>query len=153
MQGPAIPLDAIEGRRGVAIFDRFRRRAKPAGPAAGLEFGRSGFSGDDREHLRNFLATRRGVEAYIEPATNVTPWTVVLVAHDGEWTRRPCDTPEAAQDLAAKAGIAVYDVSVTGYPPRMREWTSARKKGGADTPDRGDRRRPTDEEMPPDPFA
>ena len=32
-----------------------------------------------------------GVEAYVEPKTTVTDVTVVLVADDGEWTRRRVD--------------------------------------------------------------
>ena len=42
----------------------------------------------DREHLEGFAAARTGVEAFIEPRTNVTQTTVILIAHDGEWTRR-----------------------------------------------------------------
>ena len=133
----------------VALF----RRRKSRAPSNGHDFGRSGFASDDREYLLNFLATRRGVEAYLEPATNVTPFTVVLVAHDGEWTRRPCEEPEAARELAEKAGIPVYDVAATGYPPRMRAWTSSRKQAGHESPVRRDDRRPSDEEMPPDPFV
>jgi hypothetical protein len=119
----------------------------------GHEFGRGGFTPDDREHLRTFLATRRGVEAYIEPATNVTPCTVVLVAYDGEWTRRACEEPDAARDLAAKGGIPAYEVAATGYPPRMRAWTAARKRAGLESPVRSASERPRVEDMPPDPFV
>jgi len=132
----------------------FRRRKKRIGLDTGHRYGRAGFAPDDLGHLREFVATRRGVEAYVEPATNVTPWTVVLVAHDGEWTRRPCDAPEAAREFAAKAAIPVYDVKATGYPARMREWSSAQRRGAprrlTDSPVEG---RPTDEQLPPDPFG
>ena len=84
----------------------------------------------DRQHLERFVATRRGVEAFVEPETSFTPLTVVLVAHDGEWTRRRLSDPRMARELGEALRIPVYDVAATGYPPRMREWTSRRKREG-----------------------
>jgi hypothetical protein len=75
-------------------------------------------------HLADFARTRVGVEAYGEPATRVTSTTVVLVAATGEWTRRRVPDPRAAFDLARGLEIPVYDVHLTGYPQRMRDWTS-----------------------------
>lgn len=80
------------------------------------------------DHLREFVTTRHGVEAYVEPATNVTQTTVVLVALTGEWTRRKVPDPQTARSIARDLGIPVYDVQLTGYPRRMREWNS-RKRG------------------------
>jgi hypothetical protein len=80
-----------------------------------------------RRHLADFAASRRGVEAYIEPPTNVTATTVILIAHDGEWTRRAVGTREAAFDLARSLEVPVYDVNQTGYPNRMREWNSRQR--------------------------
>lgn len=82
-----------------------------------------------RAHFRDFVASRRGVEAYLEPATNVTATTVVLIAHDGEWTRRALPSPAYARELGRELGIPVYDVNLTGYPNRMREWTARARKG------------------------
>lgn len=87
--------------------------------------GRHGLAPADRVQLDAFVASRRGVEAYLEPATTVTPYTVVLVAHDGEWTRRPCADPAAVHRWARPAGVPVYEVRATGYPARMRAWSSA----------------------------
>ncbi|HKC27742.1 MAG TPA: hypothetical protein VKB75_07000 [Jatrophihabitans sp.] len=42
----------------------------------------------DLEHLAEFIRTRSGVEAYLEPRTAVTDTTIVLVAGSGEWTAR-----------------------------------------------------------------
>lgn len=81
-----------------------------------------------RSHLRAFIDSRRGVEAYIEPPTNVTATTVILIAHDGEWTRRAAGSREAAFDLARSLGVPVYDVNQTGYPNRMREWNSRQRR-------------------------
>ncbi len=79
-------------------------------------------------HLKEFVASRRGVEMFVEPRTSVTPTTVVLIATSGEWTRRRVSDPRAAGQLARDLGVPVYDVQQTGYPGRMREWTSAQAR-------------------------
>ncbi|AEE46337.1 hypothetical protein [Cellulomonas fimi] len=78
-------------------------------------------------HLRDFVATRVGVEAYVEPATRVTQTTMMLVATDGEWTRRRVPDPGTAWDLARGLGIPVYDVQRTGYPQRVRDWNARQR--------------------------
>jgi hypothetical protein len=87
-------------------------------------------SSADLAHLEQFARSRRGVEAFVEPRTAVTETTVVLVASDGEWTRRRIDGPDAARDLGRRLAIPVYDVAAVGYPKRMREWTARRKATG-----------------------
>ncbi|MDQ3415829.1 MAG: hypothetical protein M3474_01740, partial [Actinomycetota bacterium] len=42
----------------------------------------------DRKHLEEFVNSRIGVEGFLEPRTAVTEVTIVLIAKDGEWTRR-----------------------------------------------------------------
>ena len=86
--------------------------------------------GQDSAHLADFARTRVGVEAYVEPATNMTPTTVLLIATDGEWTRRRVPDPGVAWDFARGIGIPVYDVNQTGYPQRMRDWTARQRRGG-----------------------
>ncbi len=81
-----------------------------------------------RDHLKAFSTSRRGVEAFVEPATNVTPESIVLVATDGEWTRRAVGSRQAAFELARSLEIPVYDVLLTGYPRRMREWSSKQRR-------------------------
>lgn len=81
-----------------------------------------------RLHLSEFATSRRGVEAYIEPPTNVTATTIILIAHDGEWTRRAAGSRQAAFELASSLGLPVYDVLQTGYPNRMREWNSRQRR-------------------------
>lgn len=108
------------------LFDRFRR-----GP---LEPGRADGPNMDvdvaavREHFRGFATTRRGVEAYVEPATNVTAPSMVLVATDGEWTRRAVGSRAVGFELAHDLGLPVYDVLLVGYPSRMREWSSRQRR-------------------------
>src|SRR3954452_5204661 len=77
----------------------------------------------DLEHLARFVATRRGVEGYVEPRPAVTETTIVLVAADGEWTRRRIDGPDVARRLSRDLAVPVYDAQVTGYPQRMRDWS------------------------------
>lgn len=81
-------------------------------------------------YLREWVASHRGVEAYVEPATNVTSTTVVLIAFDGEWTRRALATRKDAFEVARRLEIPVYDVNQTGYPQRMRDWTSRQRRAG-----------------------
>jgi len=57
----------------------------------------------------------------------VTETTVVLVAHDGEWTRRRVNGPAAARKLARSLRIPVYDVQVLGYPRRMRDYDARQR--------------------------
>jgi hypothetical protein len=81
-------------------------------------------------HLKDFVATRPGVEMYVEPRTTVTPTTVVLIAGSGEWTRRRVADERAAAGLARELSVPVYDVQLTGYPARMREWNSRQSQDG-----------------------
>lgn len=78
-------------------------------------------------HLKDFVATRVGVEAYVEPETHVTQTTLMLIATTGEWTRRRVPGAKEAYELARTLGIPVYDVHRTGYPQRMRDWNSRQR--------------------------
>lgn len=103
----------------MGFFDRLRRRS---GPATSRTVSTSDF-----EHLERWASSRRGVEAYVEPSTTVTETTVVLVAHDGEWTRRGVGNPEGARRLGKRLGIPIYDVAVMGYPKRMRDYIARQR--------------------------
>jgi len=108
----------------VGIFDSLRRRGR-RGTSSGSS--RSGSSADTR-YLEEWAAARRGVEAFVEPKTTVTDTTVVLVAHDGEWTRRRIGSLDEAQRFGHKRTIPVYEVARVGYPKRMREYTERQKR-------------------------
>jgi hypothetical protein len=45
-------------------------------------------SRNDLADLRRFVASRIGVEFYVQPETTATDTTTVAVAIDGEWIRR-----------------------------------------------------------------
>jgi hypothetical protein len=57
----------------------------------------------------------------------VTETTVLLVAKDGEWTRRRVSGPAAARKLARSLGIPIYDVQLLGYPKRMRDYDARQR--------------------------
>ena len=99
-----------------------RRKARPGTLRAATSV--------DLAHLKEFVSTRSGVEAYLEPRTTVTDTTVVLVAGTGEWTRRRIGGLDAARSFARKHAIPLYDGAVVGYPQRMRDWTAQRKAAG-----------------------
>ncbi|NKY49611.1 oxidoreductase [Nocardia vermiculata] len=99
----------------MGLLDRFRRGSASAGPEAA-----------DARYLADWVRTHAGVEAFIEPKTAVTDVTAVLVAADGEWTRRVVGE-RGARQLASRLKIPVYDAARTGYPQRMRDH-DARKR-------------------------
>nr|WP_042189609.1 hypothetical protein [Kibdelosporangium sp. MJ126-NF4]CEL18782.1 FIG00553873: hypothetical protein [Kibdelosporangium sp. MJ126-NF4]CTQ96365.1 FIG00553873: hypothetical protein [Kibdelosporangium sp. MJ126-NF4] len=99
----------------MGIFDKLRRKPKPGVTRTATS--------KDTDHLVAWTQSRRGVEAYVEPRTNVTHTTVVLIASDGEWTRRRIENEDAARSFGKKQGIPVYDAAIVGYPKRMRDYT------------------------------
>ena len=116
----------------MGLIDRLRGgRAAPGGrPGRRGTLDRAPGAADVR-HLEQFVATRRGVEGFVEPRTAVTETTILLVAADGEWTRRRIDGPETARKLSRDLAVPVYDAQVTGYPQRMRDWNHAHPQGPA----------------------
>ncbi|MEJ3658676.1 oxidoreductase [Actinomycetes bacterium KLBMP 9759] len=82
---------------------------------------------EDESHLRAWAASHEGVEAFVEPRTAVTETTMLLVAKDGEWTRRRITGPDGARKLARSLKIPVYDVQLVGYPQRMRDHDARQK--------------------------
>ncbi len=110
----------------MGLFDRLRGRGRAPRTGGGSGTLDRGSERADLAHLEQFVATRRGVEGYVEPRTAVTETTIVLVATDGEWTRRRIGGPEVARRLSRELGVPVYDAQVTGYPQRMRDWSARR---------------------------
>lgn len=76
------------------------------------------------DHFSSFVATRKGVEAYLEPAGAREPLALILVARDGEWTRRQVPSAKEAAKLADELRLPFYEIIRTGYPQRMREWSA-----------------------------
>jgi hypothetical protein len=80
------------------------------------------------DHLAEFVRSRDGVEAFLEPTTQISGTTLLLVAATGEWTRRRVPGPDAARSFAKKHKVPLYDAGVVGYPQRMREWDRRQKE-------------------------
>lgn len=96
----------------------FSRKKKQAEVARG-----SGQVADAlRDHLNHFVTTRRGVEAWVEQPTSFNPPSLLLVAADGESTRRGLPSAEYGYHFADECGIPCYDAGVVPYPKRMREY-------------------------------
>ncbi len=108
------------------------RKRSPVGGGGGRAEQRAEVS-RVRDHLEDFVKTRRGVEAFIEPATNVTPPTVLLIATTGEWTRRRVFDRDVVRDLAERLAVPVYDVQLVGYPQRMRDWNAQVKQAARES--------------------
>lgn len=104
----------------MGLFDRFRG-------GRGARGGTRHDPAADLKYLREWVAGHSGVEAYIEPKTTVTELTVVLVAGDGEWTRRRTGGEAGARRLGEQLHIPVYDVQKVGYPQRMRDYDARRR--------------------------
>lgn len=98
----------------MGVLDRLLGRQRPG--------TRRVASHADTDYLEQWALARRGVEAFVEPRTAVTETTVVLVAHDGEWTRRRIDGGQGARRLGKRLRIPVYDAAMIGYPQRMRDY-------------------------------
>ncbi|HEX5406160.1 MAG TPA: oxidoreductase [Pseudonocardiaceae bacterium] len=99
----------------MGLFDGLRRRRRASGVRRQ--------DPKSSAYLASWTAEHRGVEGFVEPRTTVTETTVVLVAHDGEWTRRRI-TESGARDLGKRLSIPMYDVKKVGYPQRMRDYTA-----------------------------
>jgi hypothetical protein len=103
------------------LFGRRRRSRGSSAPAATGTMDRAAEK-VDRKHLEEFASSRNGVEGFVEPRTTVTETTLLLVAIDGEWTRRRVPSAQWAHDFCNKSGLPSYDAAVVGYPQRMREY-------------------------------
>ena len=77
---------------------------------------------DDISALDAFIASRPGVELYLEPETTATDTTVLAVASDGEWIRRRVGSPRVGHRIARRHRVPLYEAERVGYPERMRRW-------------------------------
>ncbi len=84
----------------------------------------------DVEHLQGWVSERRGVEGFVEPRTAVSDVTLLLVAHDGEWTRRRVPSVAWAHDFCNRNEVPSYDAAVVGIPQRMRDYNRRKKLMG-----------------------
>lgn len=117
-------------------MDRFRRGSRPRMRGPARDAYRTGSttvrasSDVDQEHLTAFVTARRGVEGFVEPRTAVSDVTLLLVAHDGEWTRRRVPSVQWAHEFANRHQVPSYDAAVVGVPQRMRDYNRRKKEQG-----------------------
>ncbi len=111
----------------MGLLDRFRRRGRGGTSVGGGGSSRASDNADQK-HLLEFVRTRRGVEGFVEPRTTVTDVTLLLVAHDGEWTRRRVPSVHWAHEFSNRNGVPSYDAALVGVPARMREYNRREKE-------------------------
>ena len=118
----------------MGLFDRFRGRGRMRRPARdAARTGSTSVRASDRtdeKHLHDFVQNRRGVEGFVEPRTAVSDVTLLLVAHDGEWTRRRVPSVDWAHKFCNRYQVPSYDAAVVGIPQRMRVYNRRKKLEG-----------------------
>lgn len=102
------------------FFQRARRRAAVARDDREM-------TDDTRAYLVGFIAARRGVEGWVEPATQFNRPSLLLIAHDGEWVRRAVPSGPWAFEFCSRQGIPAYQAGVVPYPQRKRDWDAGRR--------------------------
>jgi hypothetical protein len=124
-------------------------RGRGVHPAAGGR-GRSPRGGPDPalDELEAFARARRGVEAYLEPRTNLYGLSVLLVAGDGEYLRRPVPDEAGVRRFCGRMGVPLYDARRVGYPRRVRDYDRGIRP---DPVDLSDLPPWPDDEVPPPP--
>lgn len=80
------------------------------------------------KEIEQFMGSRNGLEAYLEPPTAIYSTTLLVVAADGEYLRRPVRDREQARTLCEERGIPLYDAAKVGYPKRMRDYDQGIKR-------------------------
>ena len=117
-------------------LDRFRGGTRPRMKGPAREAFRTGSTrvrasdNVDQEHLQQFVQSRKGVEGFVEPRTAVSDVTLLLVAHDGEWTRRRVPSVDWAHKFCNRYQVPSYDAAVVGIPQRMRDYNKRQKLQG-----------------------
>ncbi len=88
--------------------------------------------------LEQFIASRAHVEAYLEPPTAIYSTTLLLIAGDGEYLRRPIADRDQAVALCDETNVPLYDAARVGYPKRMRDYDAGVRRPAI-----------SDEQLPP----
>lgn len=96
----------------------FKGESRRAAPGPSTEKA----SRTSTRELSEFVESRHGVEAFLEPKTALYSTTVLLVADDGEYLRRPVGDPKQAASFCERHDIPLYDARKVGYPRRMRDY-------------------------------
>ena len=108
----------------MGLFDRFRRRQSDEDKPLSARAPNSGAL----DELGAFLEGRDGIEGFIEPPTAVYAMTLLLVAGDGEYLRRPVKNEKQAAKLCDEHGVPLYEARKVGYPQRMKDYERGVKR-------------------------
>lgn len=106
----------------MSFLDRFRAWLKGESKRAAPSPSSDKASRTSTKELEAFIASRTGVEGYLEPKTAIYSTTLLLVAADGEYLRRPVKDRKQAEAVCNEADIPLYDAARVGYPRRMRDY-------------------------------
>lgn len=97
------------------FFSRARRKAVTAREDRDVNDGTKDF-------LASFISAHRGVEGWVESATQMNKPSLLLIAHDGEWVRRAVPSVAWGFDFCDRHQIPAYQAGVVPYPQRKRDW-------------------------------
>jgi hypothetical protein len=120
----------------VGLFDRMRawfkgestRRRSPSPSTAAA-------SKVSTKEIEEFIASRTGVEAFLEPKTAIYNTTLLLVAADGEYLRRPIRDRNQAGKVCGDLDVPLYEAAKVGYPQRMKDYDRGIKRQTVDLDD------------------
>jgi hypothetical protein len=82
---------------------------------------------EERDYMHDFIESRDGVEAYVEPKTVMHPLSVVLIAGDGEHRRFTLFDDAYLRELAREHELPIFDAGRVGYPQTMREYAKRKR--------------------------
>ncbi|MEX1178618.1 MAG: hypothetical protein WEB09_09170 [Nitriliruptor sp.] len=108
----------------MGFADRVRGWLKGEGKRSAPSKSTEQASRASTRELEAFASSRGSVEAYLEPRTAIYSTTLLLVADDGEYLRRPIGDRDQAGELCKKLNLPLYDAARVGYPKRMRDYDS-----------------------------
>jgi hypothetical protein len=114
----------------MSVFRRLRRwfRGEPSQAQRRRTAAQPARNRATLDELTAFATSRHGVEAFLEPRTNMYSTTLLLVADDGEYLRRPVAGPDEAASLCRTCNIPLYDAAKVGYPRRVRDFQQGQRR-------------------------
>jgi hypothetical protein len=114
-------------RSNVGFSDRLRAWFKGESKPRKQVKSTDSASRSSTKELEEFVRSRTGVEGYLEPKTAIYSTTLLLVADDGEYLRRPIKGRDQAGEFCGRINIPLYDAAKVGYPRRMREYEQGQR--------------------------
>lgn len=141
----------------MAFSQRMRAWLKGESRRSGPSKSSQPVSRESTRELDAFATSRHGVEAFIEPRTAIYSVTLLLVAGDGEYLRRPIGDRDHAIELCRELNVPMYDAAKVGYPRRMHDWEAGVRRAPVSDaelpPWPGEDEPPSGPPPPPDPDA